>query len=110
MAAIPQSMFNRKRIRKMLQEYQDDPSVFKTETEYYLALYAKECWDRMDALKSWTYRYRLNTDSIVAFVKREKERPKCNRMNLEEWDLFMHKKILALHDCELGRREIMDIE
>lgn len=24
--------------------------------------------------------------------------------------MFTHKRKLALHDCELGRREIMDIE
>lgn len=110
MAAIPYKMFTHKRIRRMLEAYRDDPTVFATENEYYLALYADEMWTRLNTMKSWTERYRLNTESIEAFVKREKARPKNNRMNLDEWDKFIHKKMLALHECELGRREIMDIE
>lgn len=110
MAAIPYKMFTHKRIQKMLEAYRDDSTVFATENEYYLALYAKEMWTRLNALKTWTERYRLNTESIEALIKREKARPKCNRMNLDEWERFWHKKKLALDECELGRREIMDIE
>lgn len=62
MAAIPNKMFTHKRIQKMLEAYRDDPTVFATENEYYLALYAKEMWQRLNALKEWTERYRLNTE------------------------------------------------
>ena len=78
MAAIPNKMFTHKRIQKMLEAYRDDPTVFATENEYYLALYAKEMWQRLNALKEWTERYRLNTESIEAFMKRETAKPKKN--------------------------------
>lgn len=110
MAAIPYKMFTHKRIQKMLEAYRDDTSVFATENEYYLALYAKEMWQRLNALKEWTERYRLNTESIEAFMKRETAKPKNNRVDWPTFEKFMHKRKLALHDCELGRREIMDIE
>lgn len=110
MAAIPYKMFTHHRLRAMLERYIDDPSVFATENEYYLALYADEMWRRLNALKVWTERYRLNTDSIVAKIKKEKSLPKCNRMDLTQWESFLHRKKLALDECELGRREIMDIE
>ena len=110
MAAIPYKMFTHHRLRAMLERYIEDPSVFATENEYYLALYADEMWRRLNALKAWTERYRLNTESIEARVKKEKALPKSNRMDLTQWEEFMHRKILALHECELGRREIMDIE
>lgn len=110
MAAIPYKMFTHKRIRKMLEAYRDDPTVFATENEYYLALYADEMWTRLNTLKTWTERYRLNMESIEARVKREKSKPKSNRYDLAQWEQFMHRKMLDLHDCELGRREIMDIE
>lgn len=54
MAAIPNKMFTHKRIQKMLDAYRDDTTVFATENEYYLALYAKEMWQRLNALKEWT--------------------------------------------------------
>lgn len=110
MAAIPNKMFTHKKIQKMLEAYRDDTSVFATENEYYLALYAKEMWQRLNALKEWTERYRLNTESIEAFMKREMAKPKKNRVDWPTFEKFMHKRKLALHDCELGRREIMDIE
>lgn len=110
MAAIPNKMFTHKRIQKMLDDYRADKTVFATETEYYLALYAKEMWMRLNALKTWTERYRLNTDSIEAFMKRETAKPKKSRVDWPTFEQFMHKRILNLHDCELGRREIMDIE
>lgn len=110
MAAIPYKMLTHKRIQKMLEAYRDDPTVFATENEYYLALYAKEMWDRLNTLKAWTERYRLNTESIEAWVKKESAKPKKQRANIEAFATFMHKKRLALHECELGRREIMDIE
>lgn len=110
MAAIPNKMFTHKRIREMLEKYRDDTTVFATETEYYLALYAYEMWQRLNCLKTWTERYRLNTNSIEAFLKRETAKPKNNRVDWVAFEKFMRKRILNLHDCELGRREIMDIE
>lgn len=110
MAAIPYKMFTHHRLRRMLERYVEDPSVFATENEYYMALYADELWRRLNALKAWTERYRLNTDSIAAKIKREKALPKESRMDLHGWEMFLHRKKLALDECELGRREIMDIE
>lgn len=106
----PPKMFTHKRIREMLEKYRDDTTVFATETEYYLALYAHEMWQRLNCLKTWTERYRLNTDSIEVFMKRETAKPKANRVDWPTFEKFMHKRILMLHDAELGRREIMDIE
>ena len=82
MAAITYKMFTHKRIQKMLEAYRDDTSVFATETEYYLALYANEMWQRLNALKEWTERYRLNTESIEAFMKRETAKPKKKQSGL----------------------------
>lgn len=110
MAKIPPKMFNRKHIRNLLDRYQDDPSVFATENEYLLALYGYEMWERLNALKQWTERYRLSTESIRAWFKRQIVKHKDARPNWRELEMFMHRKVLELDNHELGRREIMDIE
>ena len=109
MAKIPPTILTRNVINGLLQKFKDDPSVFATEREYFLALYARELLDTFDEIKAWSERYKLNIDSIVARVKKEMKLPKGNRMDLNSWERFLHQKVLALHEVELGRRKIMGI-
>lgn len=110
MAKIPPRMFSRKRLRKMLAEYEENRSVFATENEYLLALYGLEMWERLDALKQWTERYRLSTESIRAWFKRCILKHKDARPDYKQLEMFMHRKILELDNHELGRREILNID
>ena len=54
-------------------------------------------WEKVvgNALKEWTERYRLNTESIEAFIKRETAKPKKNRVDWPTFEKFMHNRKLA---------------
>lgn len=110
MAKIPPRMMTRKHVRNLLSRYKEDKSVFATEQEYLLALYAYELWERLNELKKWTERYRLSTESIHAYMKRILKLPKNGRPDWKGLEMFMHRKVLELDNHELGRREIMGIE